>query len=32
VITHVRELADRMPVQYRVTKGPQTATVEQVSQ
>ena len=31
VITHVRELADRMPVQYRVTKGPQTATVEQVS-
>lgn len=32
VITHVRELADRMPVQYRVTKGPQTATVEQVHQ
>ncbi len=31
VITHVRELADRMPVQYRVTKGPQTATVEQVT-
>lgn len=31
VITHVRELADRMPVQYRVTKGPHTATVEQVS-
>jgi exonuclease SbcC len=31
VVTHVRELADRMPVQYRVTKGPRTAVVERVS-
>jgi exonuclease SbcC len=31
VVTHVRELAERMPVQYRVTKGPLSATVEQVS-
>jgi exonuclease SbcC len=31
VVTHVRELAERMPVQYRVTKGPRTATVEQVT-
>jgi exonuclease SbcC len=32
VVTHVRELADRMPVQYRVTKGPRTASVERVNQ
>ncbi len=31
VVTHVRELAERMPVQYRVTKGPRTATVERVT-
>ncbi|MGZ6967235.1 MAG: SbcC/MukB-like Walker B domain-containing protein, partial [Acidimicrobiia bacterium] len=31
VVTHVRDLADRMPVQYRVTKGPRTASVERVS-
>ncbi len=30
-MTHVRELAERMPVQYRVTKGPRTASVEQVT-
>ncbi|HEY3724307.1 MAG TPA: SMC family ATPase [Acidimicrobiia bacterium] len=30
VVTHVRELAERMPVQYRVTKGPRTAAVERV--
>ena len=32
VITHVRELADRMPVRYRVVKGPRTATVERIEQ
>jgi exonuclease SbcC len=31
VVTHVRELAERMPVQYRVTKGPRTASVERVT-
>ncbi len=31
VITHVRDLAERMPVQYRVTKGPRTASIERVS-
>jgi exonuclease SbcC len=31
VVTHVRDLADRMPVQYRVTKGPRTATIEPVT-
>ncbi len=31
VVTHVRELAERMPVQFRVTKGPRTAVVEQVT-
>ena len=30
VVTHVRELAERMPVQYRVTKGPRTAAVDRV--
>jgi exonuclease SbcC len=31
VVTHVAELAERMPVRYRVAKGPRTATVEQVA-
>lgn len=31
IVTHVRDLAERMPVQYRVTRGPRTATVERVS-
>jgi exonuclease SbcC len=31
VVTHVRELAERMPVQYRVTKGPRTSSVERVT-
>jgi len=30
LITHVRELAERIPVQYRVRKGPATSTVEKV--
>jgi exonuclease SbcC len=30
VITHVRKLADRIPVRYVVTKGPKTSTVERV--
>jgi exonuclease SbcC len=30
VITHVRELADRIPVRFVVTKGPHTSTVERV--
>lgn len=28
IITHVRELADRVPVRFEVTKGPRTSTVE----
>ena len=31
VVTHVRELAERMPVRYRVAKGPRTASVERVT-
>jgi exonuclease SbcC len=31
VVTHVPELAERMPVQYRVTKGARTARVERIS-
>ncbi|HEU4915334.1 MAG TPA: SMC family ATPase [Acidimicrobiia bacterium] len=27
IVTHVRELADRIPVRFEVTKGPETATV-----
>lgn len=30
IVTHVRDLADRVPTQFRVTKGPQTSTVEKV--
>jgi DNA repair protein SbcC/Rad50 len=30
IVTHVRELADRMPVRFEVTKGPETASVEKV--
>ncbi len=32
VVTHVADLAERMPTQFRVTKGPATSTVELVSQ
>ena len=32
VVTHVADLAERMPAQFRVTKGPSTSTVELVSQ
>ncbi len=28
IITHVRELADRVPVRFRVTKGERTSTIE----
>ena len=31
VVTHVRELAERMPVQYRITKGPRTASVQRIT-
>jgi exonuclease SbcC len=31
LVTHVPELAERVPVQYRVTKGPATSTVERVA-
>jgi exonuclease SbcC len=31
VVTHVRELADRIPVRYVVTKGARTSTVEMVT-
>jgi len=30
LVTHVRELADRLPVRFEVTKGPDGATVERV--
>ncbi len=30
IVTHVRELAERVPVRYAVRKGPRTATVERV--
>jgi exonuclease SbcC len=30
IVTHVPELAGRMPVQYRVSRGPRGATVERV--
>ncbi len=31
VVTHIRELAERMPVRFEVAKGPTTSTVERVS-
>lgn len=31
IVTHIRELADRMPVRFEVSKGPTTATVERGS-
>ena len=31
IVTHVRELADRVPVQFRVTKDIRTSTVEKVA-
>jgi exonuclease SbcC len=31
IVTHVRELADRVPVQFRVKKDPKTSTVERVA-
>jgi exonuclease SbcC len=30
IVTHVRELADRVPVRYVVRRGPRTSTVERV--
>jgi exonuclease SbcC len=30
IVTHVPELAARMPVQFRVTKGPRTSTVDRI--
>lgn len=30
IVTHIRELADRMPVRFEVTKGPNTSSVERV--
>ena len=30
IVTHVRELADRVPIQFRVTKDARTSTVEKV--
>ncbi|MDP8977163.1 MAG: SMC family ATPase, partial [Actinomycetota bacterium] len=32
LVTHVRELAERVPVRYEVRKGPRTSTVERVDQ
>ena len=31
LVTHVSDLAERVPVQYRVSKGPSTATVERIN-
>jgi exonuclease SbcC len=31
LITHVADLAERVPVQYRVAKGPRTSTIERVA-
>ena len=30
IVTHIRELADRMPVRFEVTKGPTTSSVERI--
>jgi DNA repair protein SbcC/Rad50 len=30
IVTHVRELAERVPVRYEVAKGARTSTVERV--
>ena len=31
VVTHIRDLAERMPVRFEVAKGPSTSTVERVA-
>ena len=31
IVTHVRELAARVPVRYEVRKGPTTSTVERMA-
>ena len=30
IVTHIRELAERMPVRFEVSKGPVTSSVERV--
>lgn len=30
IVTHVRELADRIPIRFEVTKGPETASIAKV--
>ena len=30
IVTHIRELAERMPVRFEVSKGPATSSVERV--
>lgn len=32
IVTHVRDLADRIPVRYEVTKGPETSAIERVGE
>jgi exonuclease SbcC len=32
IVTHVRELADRMPVRFDVTKGPETSSIVRVGE
>jgi exonuclease SbcC len=32
IVTHVRELADRIPVRFEVTKGPETASIVRVAE
>ncbi|MGH2707981.1 MAG: hypothetical protein ACRDJK_06765, partial [Actinomycetota bacterium] len=32
IVTHVRELADRVPLQFRVRKDARTSTIEKVLQ
>jgi exonuclease SbcC len=32
IVTHVPELAERMPVRFEVTKGPETSSVARVGE
>ncbi|MGH8951992.1 MAG: AAA family ATPase [Acidimicrobiia bacterium] len=32
IVTHVRDLADRMPIRFEVTKGPETASIVRVGE
>jgi exonuclease SbcC len=32
IVTHVRDLADRIPVKFEVTKGPETSSITRVGE